>query len=384
MNKLLVLIILVAVGFYVYTHGGLNLFNSLLKPSNTATSVMQGEPTVETSTQGEAVKVVATGLDTPWAIAVLPDGTLLVTERAGRVRVVDMDGKLLEGPAVTLDKVKEKGEGGLLGIALDPKFESNTYVYVYYTYTADANSLNRIARLTYDAETHTLGQETTVLDSIPGNSNHNGGRIKFGPDGFLYVGTGDAENPSQAQDTNTLGGKVLRLTTAGEAAPGNPFNNFTYSYGHRNVQGLAWNAAGELWQTEHGPSGLDTGYDEVNMIESGKNYGWSVIKGDQTKDGMESPKKQSGKGTAWAPSGAAFVGNSMYFSGLRGQALYEAVISGGKVIDFKEHLKGTYGRIREVVAGPEGKLYITTSNKDSRGTPKAEDDKILLVDPSKL
>jgi glucose/arabinose dehydrogenase len=275
------------------------------------------------------------------------------TERPGRVRVVDKDGKLLEGAAVSLDKVKEIGEGGLLGIALDPKFSTNNTVYVYYTYSAGSNSLNRVAKLTYDADTHTLGQESTLVDAIPGNSNHNGGRIKFGADGFLYVGTGDAEDPSQAQDTNAKGGKVLRVTTDGQPAPGNPFNNFTYSYGHRNVQGLAWNAVGELWETEHGPSGLDTGYDEINMIEPGKNYGWSVIKGDATKEGMESPKKQSGKGTAWAPSGAAFVGNSLYFSGLRGQALYEA-LQVGESDRLKEHLKGTYGRIREVVAGQMG------------------------------
>jgi glucose/arabinose dehydrogenase len=326
--------------------------------------------------------VLTQGMDTPWALAFLPDGGILVTERAGRVRLIEKTGALSSVPVVTLSQVVEIGEGGLLGIVLHPDFVQNKYVYLYYTYSSqNGDTLNRVVRMKYTDKK--LVDEEVIVDAIPGNSNHNGGRIKFGPDGFLYIGTGDAQNPSQAQDTHSLGGKILRVTDTGKIPPGNPFDNRVYSYGHRNVQGLAWDSSGNLWATEHGRSGALSGLDELNLIQEGKNYGWPVIQGNETKQGMETAKKNSGN-TTWAPSGAAFVGNSLFFAGLRGQALYEAVISHELVVDVKEHLKGEVGRIREVLLGPDGMLYITTSNLDGRGQPHQGDDNVIRVNPKGL
>lgn len=184
--------------------------------------------------------VIAENLDTPWAVTFLPDPpggeaskSMLVTERPGRVRLVDGNGNLQSEPVATLNQVKEIGEGGLLGIAAHPNFSTNNYVYLYYTYSGNGgNTLNRVVRMTL--KDRQLTDEQIIVDSIPGASNHNGGRIKFGPDGFLYITTGDAQNPSQAQDTNSLAGKILRVTDEGKPVPGNPFNNLVYSYGHRN------------------------------------------------------------------------------------------------------------------------------------------------------
>jgi len=255
-------------------------------------------------------------------------------------------------------------------------------VYLYYTYNSTGNNtINRVVRMTYHDKK--LIDEKVIVDKIPGAGNHNGGRIKFGLDKLLYIGTGDAQDPSQAQDKNTLGGKILRVTDEGKAAPDNPFHNLVYSYGHRNVQGLAWNKDGYLWATEHGRSGIQSGLDELNLILSGANYGWPILQGDQQGEGIDAARKNSGS-TTWAPAGAAFVGNSLFFGGLRGQTLYEAVIKNNQVTTLKEHFNAQYGRIREVILGPDGMLYITTSNKDGRGIPQNEDDKIIRVNTTRL
>jgi glucose/arabinose dehydrogenase len=331
-----------------------------------------------------AETIVAEGLDTPWAIAFLPTGDMLVTERKGTVRLVTKNGQLGEDPVSTIGSVKEIGEGGLLGIALHPDFEKNNYVYLYYTFSAEGDSTkNRVVRMKYD--NGKLINEEIILDKIPGASNHNGGRIKFGPDNFLYITTGDAQEPSQAQDKNSLAGKILRVTPEGKPAPGNPFNNEVYSYGHRNPQGIGWGKSGTMYETEHGPSGgsLGTGNDEVNVIRPGDNYGWPVIQGDQTKEGMITPSNNSTPSVAWAPGGIAVIDNKLYFGGLRGQALYEQYPEDEYLI-FKEHLKGKYGRIREVILGPDNMLYITTSNRDGRGIPNKTDDRIIRINPTKL
>ncbi len=315
--------------------------------------------------------VIAEGLDTPWAIAFLPDKNMLLTERAGRVRLIQ-DGKLQEQPVAALTQVKEIGEGGLLGITIDPDFSTNNFVYLYYTYSSSGdNTLNRVVRMTY--QNNVLNDEKIIVDKIPGASNHNGGRIKFGPDKLLYITTGDAENPSQAQDKNTLGGKILRVKDGSVEV---------YSYGHRNPQGLAWDNQGNLWATEHGRSGVQSGLDEVNKIVQGKNYGWPTIQGNEKKDGMETPILNSLSDT-WAPAGLAFLNSSFFFGGLRGQALYQAVVD-GEALTLKEHFKNQFGRIREVILGPDNMLYITTSNKDGRGIPKSGDDKVIRINPAKL
>ncbi|MBI2034552.1 MAG: PQQ-dependent sugar dehydrogenase [Candidatus Levybacteria bacterium] len=321
--------------------------------------------------------VIAKNLDVPWAIAFLNDGSMLVTERAGNVKLINpANGK--QTVIAKIDDAKEIGEGGLLGIVLHPNFKTNHFVYVYYTYDVRGNrAQNRVIRYTFDGQS--FNNKTVIVDDIPSAPNHNGGRIKFGPDGLLYITTGDAQNPSFAQDAKVLAGKILRLTDEGKPAPDNPFNNAVYSYGHRNPQGLTWDNNGNLWETEHGQNATD----ELNLIEIGKNYGWPTIRGTQAKNGMITPVIQSGSDT-WAPSGAAYLNGSIYFSGLRGNALYQAVLNSTSVKELKTHFKKEFGRIREVIVGPDNMLYITTSNRDGRGIPGFDDDRIIRVNPQKL
>ena len=328
------------------------------------------------------VSVVAEGLDTPWAMAFLPRGGALITERKGTVRLVTAAGELLTSPIGQII-VREVGESGLHGIALHPDFNENSLVYLYYTYEeSGSNSLNRVARFTFDGAR--LSNEEIIVDKIPGAPNHDGGRIKFGPDKLLYITTGDAQEPSLAQDKNSLAGKVLRVTEGGTPAPGNPFGNRVYSLGHRNPQGIVWDNNGTLWETEHGPSGAESGNDEFNKIEPGKNYGWPDIRGRETKAGMVVPILESGRSDTWAPAALAYINGKFYFAGLRGSALYEVSEVTSANPKFRVLFKGEYGRLREVIAGPDGMLYVTTSNRDGRGIPKVGDDKVLRINPAKL
>lgn len=321
--------------------------------------------------------VIAQNLEVPWALAFLPDNSVLVTERPGRVRLIDKDGKLKDVPIAVIEEVSTVAESGLHGIAIHPNFPQPSYIYLYYTYQAEKEqTLNRVAR--YQLKNNTLSDKKIIVDKIPGAPVHDGGRIKFGPDKLLYITTGDATNPSLSQDKNSLAGKILRVTADGNPAPGNPFGDLVYSYGHRNPQGITWDDQGRLWSTEHGQSATD----ELNIIEPGKNYGWPDIRGDQKQEGLISPIIHSGLDT-WAPAGAAFLNGSIFFAGLRGQALYEAKIDGKKA-SLKEHFKSEYGRIREVVVGPDNMLYITTSNRDGRGKPAFDDDKIIKINPKLL
>ncbi len=350
--------------------------------SQTVTETRQPNDSINSS--AERISTIATNLEVPWALVFLPNDSLLVTERPGNVRLVFKDNLNAEPIVVTqIFDVKQIGEGGLHGIEIHPDFESNNYVYLYHTYGNNGSqTLNQVVR--YKFENNAFSDKTVILDNIPGAPNHDGGRIKFGPDGFLYITTGDAQSPNLSQNINSLAGKILRITPDGKPAPGNPFNNHVYSYGHRNGQGLTWDSNGKLWATEHGRSGIASGFDEINLIEIRKNYGWPEIQGDETRLNMVTPKKHSGPNTTWAPSGAAFYKNSIFFAGLRGVTLYEAVIENDEVVEIKEHFKGELGRLREVVLGPDNMLYITTSNRDGRGNPKTDDDKIIRVNPEKL
>lgn len=250
---------------------------------------------------------------------------------------------------------------------------------MYYTYSENnGDTRNRV--VSYIFKDNQFTSEKIIIDNIPGAANHNGGRIKFGPDGFLYITTGDAQNSSQAQDINSLAGKILRITDQGQPASQNPFNNFVYSYGHRNPQGLAWDSQNRLWATEHGRSGILSGLDELNLIQPGRNYGWPTIQGDQTAPDMEAPRLNSGPSDTWAPSGMAYFNNFLYFTGLRGQSLYKISMANDK-LSLSKHLTGQYGRIRDVVLGPDNFLYFITGNQDGRGTPHSSDDRLVRLSP---
>ncbi|HRN96769.1 MAG TPA: PQQ-dependent sugar dehydrogenase [Candidatus Levybacteria bacterium] len=355
-------------------------FSDFFSRTNNIPTLRDLTPTLQNQ-DAPRLTTIAQGLEVPWEIVFLPNDLLLVTERAGRV--IQINPQTGDKTVITtIAAVKQIGEGGLHGITLHPNFAENNYVYVYYTYAGQGNSTqNRVVRFTY--ENNTFSNEEIIVDAIPGASNHDGGRIAFGPDDYLYITTGDAQEPSLAQTTSSQAGKILRVTDTGEAASDNPFNSRIYSYGHRNPQGLCWDNTNQLFSTEHGPSGTATGYDELNLIRPGINYGWPTIQGDETQQGMQTPLLQSGSQDTWAPAGTACMGSSVFFGGLRGNALYEAEIQ-GDAGELKTHLKGELGRIRAVVKGPDNMLYISTSNKDGRGVPSIDDDKIIRVNPTKL
>lgn len=323
-------------------------------------------------TEEDQLEVFAENLNVPWSIAPLPDGDLLVSERLGVIRRIGEKAFTFE-----VNDVVARGEGGLLGIALDPDFDKNQFVYLYKTTATD----NRIER--YRLSDDSLRNPEIVYSGIPQSGNHNGGRIAFGPDGMLYVATGDAGDENLAQDVNSLAGKILRVTPEGEVPVDNPFDSAVYSYGHRNVQGLAWDEDDVLWSTEHGRSGAATGFDELNRIEPGANYGWPVIQGDETFADMRSPIIHSGADTTWAPGSLAYGGGNFYFGGLRGQSLYAISQQGNNVGDLKAYFSEEYGRIRDVAIHDDW-LYFTTSNRDGRGTPGSSDDKILRIPLSQI
>jgi glucose/arabinose dehydrogenase len=331
------------------------------------------------------VTVMADGLMIPWDMAFLPDDDgILVTERGGKLLHLTANGHMFSVP---LPRPQPKGEGGLLGITLHPQFAENHFIYVYMTTSEDTKGTkNAVFRYTY--ENGEVSNEKTIISGIPGALYHDGGRLEFGPDGLLYITTGDAQTSAIAQDLKSLGGKLLRVTDEGGVPEGNPFGTRVYSYGHRNSQGLAWDTAGNLWSTEHGRSGVTTGYDELNLIKKGKNYGWPTIEGPATKEGMVSPVLQSGATDTWAPASLLFYhgasGSKLYWGGLRGEALYEVSVDGMTVSNLKEHFKNEFGRIRTVRQGPDGMFYVTTSNRDGRGTPKESDDKLIRVNPELL
>lgn len=330
------------------------------------------EEGVQVADRQAAVEVVAEGLVIPWEVAFLPDGDLLVTERPGTIKRIGQDRK-----TYPIEGVNHIGEGGLLGMALHPNFAQNQWLYLYLTTGADTGLTNRVERYSYNKDR--LSNRKVILANIPGAANHDGGRIAFGPDGHLYITTGDASMEPLVQDKNSLAGKILRLTDQGQIPGDNPFGNAIYSYGHRNPQGLAWDKDGRLWATEHGPSGIGSGFDELNLIRAGANYGWPIIKGDERRPGMEQPVAHSGSKDTWAPAGIAYYRGSLFFSGLRGESIYEAKIKDDDSVSLKAHYRGDFGRIRAAIIGPNNFLYITTSNTDGRGTPKPGDDKIIRI-----
>lgn len=320
--------------------------------------------------------ITAQNLDTPWAIAHLPNGDLLTTERTGQLRRIGVNGF-----QQTIDGVRETSEGGLLGLALHPDFANNQLLYVYLTVDKNGTLTNKIER--YQLRGDTLQNQTDIITDIPASANHDGGALAFGPDKKLYVTTGDANQSQFAQDTQSLAGKILRLNDNGSVPNDNPFRNPVWSYGHRNPQGITWDDKGQLWSTEHGPSGSATGRDELNLIAKGANYGWPLVSGDETQDALRTPIAQSGDSETWAPGGLAFANGSLFFTGLRGQSLYQAKIDENNNVTLTRHLSEKYGRLR-AVSVYKNNLYISTSNRDGRGSPMANDDKIMKLNVSSL
>jgi glucose/arabinose dehydrogenase len=327
------------------------------------------------------VTTVARGLEVPWEIAFLPDGRALVTERPGRVRMLTRAGHLRRA-AVARIAVAPVGEGGLLGLAVDPAFRGNRFVYLYYT-TYTGMRLER-RRLVHGK----LVRDQGLIRGIAAGTVHDSGRIAFGPRRRLYISTGDAGRGELAQDPTSLNGKFLVLTT--RQYHGRRLADPTvYSTGHRNSQGFAWQpGTGRMYATEHGPTGFDgpEGWDEVNLIRRGGNYGWPVVLGPSQPPPFIAPVRLYPE--PLAPSGATFVRRpgsawtgDFIFACLRGRQLRRLVLRGDTVIADEPLLRDGYGRLRTVVQGPTGDLYVLTSNRDGRGEPAPEDDRILRIEP---
>lgn len=342
------------------------------------------------------VETVAGGLEVPWGFAWLPNKNLLFTERPGRVRIIE-NGNLRAEPVFTVPDVEPTGESGLMDISLHPDFSKNGFVYLAYAYkTADGQRI-KVVRYKYADDRFT--EPKIIIEDIPGAPNHAGMRCRFGPDGKLYVTTGDSTDWNLAQKNDSLAGKTLRLNDDGTVPKDNPFvgkpgfRPENWTTGHRNPQGLAWQPGSNLmFQTEHGPSnfeGRGGGADEVNIVEAGKNYGWPTIYGKMTATGMESPLLEYSP--ACAPASGMFYNGSVFpafkgnffFGCLAGKRIIRVVLKGRTVVSQENLLEGVYGRIREMEEGPDGYIYFSTSNRDGRGSAAKDDDRILRLIPVK-
>ena len=343
------------------------------------------------------VEAWVTGLEAPWSLVFLPDGRALVSERPGRIRLIQ-NGHLEKSPYAVFETTRgasgagdfflnlfARGEGGLMGLAVHPKFPTEPYIYAMYTWRGARGVRNRIVRLV-DRGTHGVFDKI-VLGGVPGALFHNGGRIAFGPDGMLYATTGEIFEMHMAQDLKAFGGKVLRIDPGGGIPSDNPFpNSPVWSYGHRNPQGLAWHPeTGALYQSEHGPSG-EVGFgahDEINIIEEGRNYGWPRIVGAPGRAPYVDPIAMW-PNTSVPPAGMTFHKGALYVATLRSEALIRLRIEGRRVLSIErlfagDKYDGVLGRLRDAVDGPDGHLYVLTSNRDGRGSPRPGDDKILRM-----
>jgi glucose/arabinose dehydrogenase len=354
-------------------------------PDSPAPAVPSGD--IFTTADGIRFTVdpVVTNLEIPWSMTFASDGRLFVTERPGRVRIISVATRSSE-LALVVDDVYTEGEAGLLGLALDPDFARTGFVYLYYSARLPGGGVaNRVVR--YREAGSRLAERVVLLDGIPAAQIHDGGRIRFGRDGLLYVTAGDAANTGLAQDLGSMAGKILRINRDGTTPRDNPFSSPVYSYGHRNPQGLDWHpATGDLWAVEHGA----TGNDEVNVIDAGANYGWPRIEGNQAMSGMRTPI--TFYNPAIAPSGASFYrgdrfprfANNLFVGTLRGTHLLRLVpdAASRRIASQEMLLNGRFGRIRDVLPGPDGYLYFATNNRDGRGSPIATDDRILRIAPA--
>jgi glucose/arabinose dehydrogenase len=313
------------------------------------------------------VRTIATGLAAPWGVTFLPDGSALVGERDSTRVLAVGDGPVR--PVGTVDGVAPQGEAGLLGLAASPSYARDRLVYAYLSTSED----NRVVTMTYDGRR--LGPPKPVLTGIPNGFIHDGGRLLFAPDGNLFVSTGETGEDRLAQDRDSLGGKILRITPDGEAAPGNPRpGSPVWTMGHRNVQGLAFDDDGRLWATEFGKNT----WDELNRIDEGRNYGWPLVEGKGDQREYRNPFVQWRTADA-SPSGLAFLDGALWAGALRGGRLWQVPLTADGTGAPQDWFVGDYGRLRTVVAAPDGNLWVTTSNRDGRGDPGPRDDRILVV-----
>lgn len=353
----------------------------------------QGETVATVDGVRFRVDTFASGLEVPWSIVFTAPDRMLVAERPGRVRSI-VNGVVGTRPLLVLDDVEERSETGLMGLALHPEYASNRQVYLAYAYASGPDIRVRIVRLRDDGES--MSDRRVIIEGLPAARFHAGCRIGFGPDGMLYVTVGDATEPESAQDLNSLAGKTLRLTPDGAVPGDNPFVGRAgarpeiWSYGHRNAQGLDWQpGTGLMFQSEHGPSGGDApgGGDEINIVEAGMNYGWPTVHHKQSMAGMVDPLIEFTPAVAPA-SGMFYRGDAFaQFKGnflvgaLRGESLIRLVLDGRRLVRHEILLGGAYGRLRAVTEGPDGAIYVATSNRDGRGEPASNDDRILRLTP---
>lgn len=339
-------------------------------PSDSTTA--PSDPPSTDSPGPEVVETIATGLEVPWGLDFFADGDAIVTERdSKRVLRIDADGDHEITELGTVDVAEPFNEAGLLGVALSPDFESDRTAYFYVSTATD----NRVLRA--EIRGNSLGAPEPILTGIPLGSNHDGGRLEFGPDGYLYVSTGETgAQPELAQDRESLAGKILRITTDGDPAPGNPFDTEIWSWGHRNVQGLAFDDDDQLWASEFG----DQTFDELNRISEGENYGWPEVEGRGGSPEYADPQFTWSTDEA-SPSGLAYTDGALWMAALRGERLWRVQLTGDQPPAPEGFFVGDYGRMRTIAVDADGRLWVTTSNRDGRGDPADEDDRILLIQP---
>jgi glucose/arabinose dehydrogenase len=339
-------------------------------PAAPQPTTQTAEPSATSTAGPRVLRTIARALAVPWGVTFLPDGTALVGERdTTRVLAISPAGSVREVGRIAA--ASPRGEAGLLGLAASPSFAQDRLVFAYVSTAED----NRVVKFRYDGSR--IDEPTAVLTGIPNGFIHDGGRLLFDPDGNLFVSTGETGRPELAQDPDSLGGKILHITPSGDASPDNPVpGSPVWTMGHRNVQGLAFDASGRLWATEFG---ADT-WDELNRIDRGRNYGWPLFEGRGNDRRYRDPYVEWRTSEA-SPSGLAFLDGYLWAASLRGERLWRVPVTADGLGKAQDFFVGDYGRLRTVTVAPDGNLWVTTSNRDGRGTPRAGDDRILLVKP---